>query len=323
MRDNFNRQIDYLRLSITDRCNLRCRYCMPAQGVPLKAQNEILRLEELVTLAQAALKAGIRKIRLTGGEPLVRRNVVSLVRSLHALTGLEEISLTTNGILLPALATPLKEAGLVRVNVSLDTLKPERYAYITRGGNLHEVWRGLRAALAAGLEPVKVNVVVMRGFNEDEILDFARLAVEQPLHVRFIEVMPIGMAAAARLDYVPVAEIRARVEAFYPLQPAPGVKGNGPAVNFTFRDGRGSIGFIGAMSEHFCPRCNRLRLTADGRLRPCLYGDEEIDLRGPLRRGASLEELVALFRQGILCKPQRHHLESEGRRQGLMSQIGG
>ncbi len=323
MQDTFQRQVNYLRIAITDRCNLRCRYCMPATGVPLKNHDDILRLEEIVTLARVAGSTGIKRIRLTGGEPLVRKNVVTLVRQLAALPAIEELSLTTNGILLGGLAHPLKDAGLKRVNISLDTLKKDRYRYITRRGNLASVWQGIHAALAAGLAPVKLNVVIIRGFNDGEVLDFARLAVAEPLHVRFIELMPIGAAAASSSGYVAIDEIKSRINAAYPLEPLAGLATNGPAVNFRVAGGRGSIGFISAMSNHFCHRCNRLRLTADGKLRPCLYWDREIDIKGPLRTGATDAELAAIFTRAITLKPERHHMEDGWSQPRVMSQIGG
>ncbi|MGB9662682.1 MAG: GTP 3',8-cyclase MoaA [Moorellaceae bacterium] len=323
MEDAFGRRINYMRVSITDRCNLRCRYCMPPTGVSLKTHEDILRLEEIVTLVRVATQVGITRVRLTGGEPLVRKNVVNLVRELSKLTALEDISLTTNGLLLNFLAFPLKEAGLARVNISLDSLREERYRYITRGGNIKNVWRGIRAALAAELNPVKLNVVVMRGFNDDEILDFARLAYEQPLHIRFIELMPIGTAAAGEIAYVPVAELRQVIEEHFRLQPIEELRGNGPARSFRMDGGLGTVGFIGALSEHFCHRCNRLRLTADGKLRPCLHWGAEIDVKTPLRSGASSEELLGLFRQAIAAKPKQHHLEEGWRQVRVMSQLGG
>ncbi|MBE3580818.1 MAG: GTP 3',8-cyclase MoaA [Thermoanaerobacteraceae bacterium] len=323
MEDRFGRRINYMRVSITDRCNLRCRYCMPAAGVPLKSHDDILRLEEIVTLVEAAVQVGVRQVRLTGGEPLVRKNVVGLVGRLAALPGLEEVSLTTNGILLGPLARPLKEAGLGRVNISLDSLRPERYRYITRVGNLETVWRGIRAALTVGLTPVKLNVVVVRGFNDDEILDFARLARREPLHIRFIELMPIGTAAAGEAAYVPVAEIKRKVEEEFTLEPLEALRGCGPARSFRVEGGPGSIGFIGALSEHFCHRCNRLRLTADGKLRPCLYWEGEIDVKTPLRNGASQDELVELFRRAVALKPRQHHLEEGWEQPRVMSQLGG
>jgi cyclic pyranopterin phosphate synthase len=312
-----------MRVSITDRCNLGCRYCMPATGVSLKSHEEILRLEEIVTLVQAATQAGIRRVRLTGGEPLVRKDVVTLVRELAKLPALEEISLTTNGLLLNYLALPLKEAGLTRVNISLNSLRPERYRYLTRGGNIKDVWRGIRAALAAGLTPVKLNVVVVRGFNDDEILDFAHLARQEPLHIRFIELMPIGTAANRGVGYVPVAEIRQKIAQHFSLQPLEELRGNGPAQNFRVDEGVGSVGFIGALSEPFCHRCNRLRLTADGKLRPCLHWGEEIDVKTPLRSGASQEELVQLFCQAVAAKPKQHHLKEGWQQPRGMSQLGG
>ncbi|CEP69235.1 Molybdenum cofactor biosynthesis protein A [Moorella glycerini] len=323
MEDTFRRQINYLRIAITDRCNLRCRYCMPATGVPLKSHQDILRLEEIVTLARVAGRTGINRIRLTGGEPLVRKNVVTLVRELAKLPAIKEVSLTTNGIFLSGLARALKEAGLSRVNISLDTLKKDRYRYITRRGNISSVWQGIHAALAVGLTPVKLNVVVTRGFNDDEILDFARLAQEELLHIRFIELMPIGAAAASGSDYVPVDEIKNQISQVYPLEPLADLVTNGPAVNFKVADGKGSIGFISAMSSHFCQRCNRLRLTSDGKLRPCLYWDEEIDIKGPLRAGATEAELAAIFARAVSLKPAKHHMETGWRQPRVMSQIGG
>jgi len=323
VEDAFGRRITYLRISVTDRCNLRCRYCMPEEGVYLKSHEDILRLEEIVRLVQAALQVGIKRVRLTGGEPLVRKNLVSLVQQLASLPGLEEISLTTNGQLLEHLALPLKEAGLKRVNISLDTLQSDRYSFITRGGSIEAVWRGIRAALAAGLVPVKLNVVVVRGFNEDEVLDFASLTLREPLHVRFIELMPIGTAAGGDFGYVSLQEIRKRLALKFKLEPVQDVPGNGPARNFRVAGSLGSLGFIGALSEHFCSRCNRLRLTADGKLRPCLYWQAEVDMKTPLRSGASILELARLFQQAIRLKPQGHRLEAgwiEGR---FMCQIGG
>lgn len=323
MQDSFQRQINYLRIAITDRCNLRCRYCMPAAGVPLKGHQDILRLEEITTLARVAASTGIRRIRLTGGEPLVRKNVVTLVREIAAVPGIEEVSLTTNGIFLGGLALALKEAGLKRVNISLDTLKKDRYRYITRCGNITSVWQGIRAALAVGLAPVKLNVVITRDFNDDEILDFARLAMAEPLHIRFIELMPIGTAADSAAGYVPVAEIQNRIGQEYYLEPLGDLVTNGPAVNFRVAGGRGSVGFISAMSKHFCSRCNRLRLTADGKLRPCLYWDGELDIKGPLRSGATETELAALFARAVNLKPAEHHMENGWRQPRAMSQIGG
>ncbi|MCG0278566.1 MAG: GTP 3',8-cyclase MoaA [Thermanaeromonas sp.] len=323
MEDAFGRRITYLRISVTDRCNLRCRYCMPEEGVRLKSHEDILRLEEIVRLVQAAVQVGIKKIRLTGGEPLIRKNLVSLVRQLSSLPGVEEICLTTNGQLLERLALPLKEAGLKRVNISLDTLQPDRYSFITRGGSIEAVWRGIRAALEADLVPVKLNVVVMRGFNEDEILDFASLTLREPLHVRFIELMPIGAADGADFGYISLQEVWERLASKFKLERVQDLPGNGPARSFRVAGGVGSLGFIGAISEHFCNRCNRLRLTADGKLRPCLYWQVEVDVKTPLRAGASIVELAGLFRQAIRLKPRGHRLEAGWSQERLMCQIGG
>ncbi|HHP51683.1 MAG TPA: GTP 3',8-cyclase MoaA [Moorella mulderi] len=325
----FGRCIEYLRISITDRCNLRCRYCMPPSGITLTTHGDILRLEEIAQLVKAGIRVGIKRLRLTGGEPLLRKNVATLVSLLKGIPGIEEVSMTTNGLLLENLAHPLKAAGLDRINISLDTLRPDRYRYITRWGDWEKTWRGIEAALEAGLHPVKLNVVVLRGFNDDEILDFARLTLDNPLHVRFIELMPLGEALAMESCFMSAEEVRAVITQAYALEPDHGVTTRGPAVNFRIPGAEGTLGFISALSQHFCQRCNRLRLTADGKLRPCLFSDLEIDVKGPLRSGASEEELAALFAQAIALKPQGHHLKKmDGvkRAQALkraMHQIGG
>ena len=323
--DAFNRPISYLRVSVTDRCNLRCVYCMPPEGVPWRPHEEILRYEEIETIVRAAAELGINKVRLTGGEPLVRKGLVDLVRMLARIPGIDDLAMTTNGTLLARYAEELKAAGLKRVNVSLDTLRPERFRRITRLGELSDTLEGIAAAKKAGLVPVKINTVVIRGLNDDEVVDFARLTVEGDWHVRFIEVMPLGDNAEwAGNGYVPMDEVRARIEGeLGELIPAK-MRGSGPARYYRLPGAKGTVGFITPISEHFCHRCNRLRLTADGRLRPCLLSDYEIDLRTPLRRGASAEEIKALIIEGIRNKPERHHLEEglfpHGR---AMSEIGG
>ncbi len=325
LNDTFRRSIDYLRISITDRCNLRCVYCMPEQGVPACSHDEILRYEEIERLARAAAALGVRQLRLTGGEPLVRLGVVDLVRALARIPGIEDIAMTTNGILLSRYAAPLAEAGLRRVNVSLDTLRPERFHAITRWGELDAALAGIEAAFAAGLEPVKINTVVMRGQNDDEVLDLARKTLDARWHVRFIEWMPIGAAARDwRARVVTTAELRAQIEAMLgPLAPD-AVDGAGPARIYRLPGAAGTLGFIGAVSEHFCAGCNRLRLTADGKLRPCLLAGEELDVRAALRRGASEAELQALLLEAVRLKPQAHHLADEAQVQGrAMAQIGG
>lgn len=325
MRDTYQRDINYLRVSVTDRCNLRCVYCMPSEGVKAAPHDEILRLEEIETIVRAASLIGVKKIRLTGGEPLVRLGLEDLVKRISNIQGIDDITLTTNALLLPGRAAALKEAGIKRVNISLDTLRADRYREITRGGDLAVAWNGIKAALEAGLHPVKLNTVVMRGFNDDEILDMARLTLNRPLHVRFIEVMPIGSSSSwATGRFVPTEEIMAQISSkLGPLLPAK-LSGGGPAKYYQLKDAEGTIGFITSMSEHFCQSCNRLRLTSSGALRPCLYDSREIDLKTPLRAGADLKELADLFMDAVALKPDRHHmLEGWHDKNRVMSQIGG
>jgi cyclic pyranopterin phosphate synthase len=325
-RDDFGRAINYLRVSVTDRCNLRCVYCMPAGGVEKQPHAEILRYEELALIIRAAAELGICKVRLTGGEPLARLGLVDFVRMVAAIPGIDDISMTTNGTMLARHAADLAAAGLHRVNISLDTLRDQRFAQITRRGRLQDVWAGITAARFADLVPIKFNMVVVRGLNDDEVTAFARRTLSHGWHVRFIELMPIG----ANLDWVgdgvvPVPEIRARIEADVgPLEPVHGPKGNGPARYYRLPGGEGTLGFIGARSEHFCSTCNRLRLTADGRLRPCLMSDHEIDLRPTLREGANLEAVKALLTEAIHRKPQSHRLAEDFSPQDrTMAEIGG
>ncbi len=324
--DNFNRPISYLRISVTDRCNLRCVYCMPLEGVPCRSHDEILRYEEIELIVRAAASLGISKVRLTGGEPLVRLGFVELVRMLARIPGIDDLAMTTNGTLLARYAAELAQAGLRRVNVSLDTLQPERFRQITRRGDLATVFEGIAAAREADLVPLKVNTVVVRGLNDDEVVDFARLTLEDDWHVRFIELMPLGTNTSwADSGYVSVGEMRRWIEdALGELVPAKVRFGNGPARYYRLSSAIGTIGFISPISEHFCYQCNRLRLTADGRLRPCLLSDYEMDLRTPLRQGASLTEVRELLIRSIGAKPERHHLdESIAPRERAMSEIGG
>lgn len=256
MQDSYGREINYLRISVTDRCNLRCRYCMPPEGVVKKRHEDMLSLEQLCEIAQAAVALGVRKIRITGGEPLVRRGVVGLVESLAALEGVEDLSVTTNGTLLAQFASALKAAGLRRINLSLDTLRPERYAAMTRLGSLENAWAGLEAALAAGLLPIKVNAVLIGGFNDDEILDLVGLTERYPIEMRFIELMPIGQAAFPPSAYLPVDQ------AVPALSPLPEELGTARLYQLPGAPGR--VGLISPLSRHFCGSCNRIRLTADG-----------------------------------------------------------
>jgi cyclic pyranopterin phosphate synthase len=322
--DSFQRPINYLRISVTDRCNLRCLYCMPEEGVSLMSHGDILTYEEIYTVAKVAAGLGINKIRLTGGEPLVRLGLVDLVRMLAGIETVDDISMTTNGILLSQHAAELKQAGLRRVNVSLDTLKPDRFARITRCGKLEDTLRGIEAARAAGLDPVKINVVVIPGVNADEIPDFALKTVRDGWHVRFIEHMPVNGDVSASLGLVSVEEMKKCIGPLGALEPANVKVGNGPAKYFRLPGATGTIGFITPVTEHFCYQCNRLRLTADGKLRPCLLSEEEIDLRETLRSGAAPDELKSLIEKAIACKPESHHLTAGSRHKGRpFSQVGG
>jgi GTP 3',8-cyclase len=306
LKDNFLRVIDYLRISITDRCNLRCLYCMPAEGVLPCGHKDILRYEEIIRVAEVAASLGVKKVRLTGGEPLTRKNVVFLISSLKKISGIEDLSMTTNGVFLERFSRELRAAGLDRVNVSIDSFSPERYRQITRTGELDAVLRGISAAEQAGLRPLKINMVPMRGINDDEIEAFARRTIDSDCEIRFIEVMPsacIDFWSPER--YIPTEEIRKAIEALGPLDPVRPRK-NGPSRYFRLKGAKGVIGFISALSHHFCEDCNRLRLTADGKLRPCLFSETEIDLKSPLRNGSPDAEIARLLRLAVEVKPEGH-----------------
>jgi cyclic pyranopterin phosphate synthase len=325
-QDDFGRAINYLRVSVTDRCNLRCVYCMPEEGVAGKAHGDILRYEDLVRIIRAAADLGISKVRVTGGEPLVRKDLTGFVGMVAAIPGIDDLSMTTNGMLLARHAAGLARAGLHRVNVSLDTLQPDRFQRITRRGRLDDVWAGLEAAERSGLTPIKINVVVVRGLNDDEVVDFARRTRSEGWHVRFIELMPIGANVSWAGDgVVPVPEIRARIEAAEGrLTPVHGPRGNGPARYYHLAGAEGTVGFIGAMSDHFCSACNRLRLTADGRLRPCLMSSQEIDLHARVRAGGGDDEIRTLLAHAVQLKPRQHHLaEAQSPQDRTMAEIGG
>ena len=326
LADAFARPITYLRISVTDRCNLRCTYCMPEAGLPWIEKAEILSFEEIERLVRAAASVGVRSVRLTGGEPLVRRDLPALVARLARIDGIEDIALSTNGMLLADLARPLAEAGLARVNVSLDTLRADRFEAIARRPGLERVLAGIDAAIGAGLGPVKINVVAMRGVNDDEIVAFAEFARERRVFVRFIEMMPVIENADAQADrYVAADELLARLRDVGDLQPVTGPSGNGPARYFAFPGSAGAVGVISPLSHEYCDTCNRVRLTADGRLRLCLFGDREIDFRTPLRAGAGESELAQLLRGAMLIKPERHHLRlgEASSRMRAFSEIGG
>jgi GTP 3',8-cyclase len=323
LRDQFGRTIEYLRISVTDRCNFRCMYCMPAEGLQWLPRQDLLSYEEITEVVRQLAPLGLRRLRLTGGEPTIRPDLVKLVSMLKAIPGIEDIALSTNGVKLPELAAPLRAAGLDRVNMSADSLQPERIAKIARRNLGFDPIIGAQAAEAAGLGPIKINVVVMKGINDDEVEDFARLTLTRPWYVRFIELMPVGDMAHLTWEHVvPSDEILARVGSVAPLQAfTPEVKGNGPAAYYRFAGGVGAIGVITPMTHTYCGSCNRVRLTADGRLRTCLFGDHEVDLRTPLRAG---ERLEPFFVKALEEKPKEHGL-LQMKVGGLkaLSQVGG
>jgi cyclic pyranopterin phosphate synthase len=324
-QDSYGRRIDYLRISLTDRCNMRCVYCMPAIGMQFQPRPELLTNEELLLVVRAAAAAGFRKLRLTGGEPALRQDLVELVRAMKAVPGIEQIAMTTNALRLRKLAGPLKEAGLDRVNVSIDSLDPVKFRQMTRGGNLDEVWAGIMAADEVGLRPIKLNAVVVRGMNDDEVVRLAELTTRHPWEFRFIEVMPLtGVAGLAEEGVVSTAELIARIEAhFGPLTPY-GQDPADPARRFRIPGAPGKLGFISAVTDPFCATCNRMRLTADGRLHLCLLRDDEVDLRAAIRSGATVAEVEQIVRHAVQLKPWGHGLP-DGVLPTLrgMSQLGG
>ncbi len=326
--DPFGRPITYLRISLTDRCNLRCVYCMPKEGLQWQPRADQLSQEEIVRVVETAAQGGVKRVRLTGGEPLVHPHVVEIVRRIASIPNIEEVSLTTNAMLLERLAQPLADAGLKRVNISLDSLDADKFRRITRGGDINRVWKGIAAAECAHLTPIKLNTVIVRGLNADEIPDFARLTMEHPWHVRFIEIMPIGNARdcgkgfpAPSERYVSVQEMRNTLSTF-DLRPVTAPTGNGPARTYRISGALGTIGFISPLGEHFCQNCNRLRLTSDGKLRSCLVIPNETFLRDAVRSNQALEPF---FEKAIAQKPEYHDMfvsVPAGSQRG-MSQIGG
>lgn len=307
--DAFRRPITYLRISVTDRCNLRCVYCMPEAGLPWIPKPDILTFEEIVSIVRAAASVGVRSIRLTGGEPLIRRELDRLVAMIAAIPGIEDIALSTNGLLLEAQAPALRAAGLTRANISLDTLREDRFTAIARRPGLGKVLAGIDAAIAAGLAPIKINTVVMRGSNDDELEDFAKLTRERAVHVRFIEVMPVEENVGLQRDaWVSSDEVLERLRTLGELHPVPNPHGNGPARTFAYEGAPGSVGVISPLAHDYCETCNRVRLSADGNLKLCLFGDHLIDLRTPLREGGGEDAIVALLRGAMHVKPERHHL---------------
>ncbi|HSN75240.1 MAG TPA: GTP 3',8-cyclase MoaA [Anaerolineae bacterium] len=325
LQDSYGRRIDYLRISLTDACNLRCVYCMP-EDMRFRPRAELLQDDEILLIVRVAAELGTTKIRLTGGEPTIRPGMVELVRAIAATPGIGQVAMTTNGLLLAELAEPLARAGLRGLNVSIDTLDAVKFRRITRWGDLRRVWDGIAAAEAARITPLKLNAVVTRGFNEDEVAPLARLSIDHSWHIRFIELMPLGSVADFQQEaVVSSAETRALIEAeLGPLYPVPGYDGHDPARPYRLAGARGQIGFISTVTEPFCAGCNRFRLTADGKLRLCLLRDREVDLLTPLRQGCTVEQLRSLIRNAVWNKPWGHGLpDGDVPQLRVMSQIGG
>ncbi len=325
LKDRYQRTINYLRISVTDRCNLRCQYCMPEEGIPLIDHEDILRYEEILRLVRVYAQEGINKVRITGGEPLVRKGIVNFITELSAIPGIRDLSMTTNGVLLKDFARPLKVAGLKRINISLDAVDPETFFRITRRNKFHDVWAGIQECITVGLSPVKLNVVIINGTNEKEVFDFARLTLDFPLVVRFIEYMPAGESRWNHELVYPNSHIKEQIQELGTLIPLPDEKNDGPAVRYQLKNSLGEIGFINPISSHFCHLCNRIRLTADGHLRTCLFHDDEIDLKPFLRNGCDDEKLREKLLHALEKKPKQHQIhEAHFKKcQRTMSLIGG
>ncbi len=308
--DSYGRVHDYLRISVTDRCNLRCVYCMGPQGITQIPHQEILSYEEIMQVVKTAVPLGIRRIRITGGEPLTRKGVAHLVEQISELPEIEDLSLTTNGILLPRYAGSLKSAGLKRVNISLDSLKPDKYRAITRKGELRQALQGINTALELGLTPVKINTVLIKGFNDDEVVDFLKLVQQKPVHLRFIEYMPIGdHDRYYQRHYLPLSFVQETARAAgLPLTPAASRTGAGPAEWFTIPGGQGTVGLIHPISRHFCHSCNRLRLTPEGHIKTCLYWNHEYRVRPCVN---DPEALTRLLLTAVKEKPAQHRMNQE------------
>ncbi len=327
-RDRFGREINYLRISVIDHCNLRCVYCMPLRGLTFIPSPELLTATEIETVARAAVACGFRKFRLTGGEPTLRPDIVEITRRIAGVSGVADLAMTTNAILLPRLARPLAEAGLRRLNIHVDTLDPDRLKKLMRFGTIEEIEAGIEAAESAGLLPIKLNCVVTRDYNDADVVGLARRAKERGWHVRFIELMPLGGGEAAHValsQYVPSKETRARIEAALgPLFEAPSANPSDEARNFRFEEGGGVVGFISPVSEPYCGTCNRMRLTADGRFHLCLLHDDELDVKAALRGGAGVAEVAAILERAVGQKPTGHRLdEGISTEDRSMFQLGG
>ena len=324
--DPYKRKINYLRISVTDRCNLRCRYCMPEEGISLIPHNAILTYEEILRIVRVFAAEGISKVRLTGGEPLVRKGIVDFISYLSQIEQIKDLSLTTNGLLLKEFAHDLKGAGLKRINISLDSLKKDRFLQITRRDGFEQVWAGIEEALRVGLSPIKINMVAIKGLNDDEIESFARLTTHLPLTIRYIEYMPSGNGEEWKeSDMLTIPQIKSHLEHIGKLILIPTGQWDGPAKRFKIDGAIGEIGLIGAVSSHFCEECNRIRLTPDGKIRTCLFSDDEIDVREILRNGGTDQDLKGRLLVALATKPERHHINTHQFKkcQRNMSAIGG
>ena len=323
--DKYDRHLNYLRISITDRCNLKCMYCMPPGFIPRLSHNEILRYEEIIRIIKVGIFLGISKVRITGGEPLIRKGVYDFLEQLSRMDGLRDIALTTNGVSLKDNIEKVKTAGIKRINISIDTLSRKKYKQITGYDRFDQVWEGIELAHKNGFDPIKLNMVALSGVNDDELADFARLSLSYPFHIRFIEYMPIGKSRMNSSPLLLVPEIKKRISTVGKLIPVKNSINDGPAERYKFEGAKGEIGFIGALSHHFCNRCNRLRLTASGQLRPCLLSDHYEDLKSPIRNGCSDEELAEIFLAALQHKPSDHNLSISNQTEvsGQMSSIGG
>jgi GTP 3',8-cyclase len=324
--DPYDRNLCYLRVSITDRCNLRCQYCCPpGRDFEWLAHEEILRYEEILRVIRVGVRLGITKVRVTGGEPLVRNGVYEFLEKLNRIEGISDISLTTNGVMLKNNIGRIKAAGINRLNISLDTLKPEKFQEITGRDRFQDVWQSILDAHEAGLHPIKINTVAMKGVNDDELSEIAELTFQYPFHMRFIEYMPIGDSPLEKGKLLLAPEIMGRLQSLGELLPVKHASNEGPAERYRFKDAIGEIGFIRPMSHHFCKRCNRLRLTSSGQLRPCLLSDRQEDLKSLLRSGCSDEDIARTFIKVIRYKPRGHHLDEPVHEavRGRMSSIGG
>ncbi|MDD5773537.1 MAG: GTP 3',8-cyclase MoaA [bacterium] len=330
LKDNFGREINYLRISLTDRCNLRCIYCLPTEGVALLPHDDIMTYEEILRFVRIIAGLGVDKVRLTGGEPLVRSGIIDFIKELKKIPGLKDLSLTTNGIIFQDKLEELYKAGLRRVNISVNTLKKDKYLKITGAKNNHftKIIRGIEEALEIGMDPIKINVVALKGINDDEILDFARLSKDKNLHIRFIEFMPIKERGIDwHGSFIPVETIKLIIENKYGKLIPFKKKYGGPADSFKLKDSKGTLGFISPISSCFCEDCNRLRLTSDGKLRLCLFSDTEVDVKNMIRNGANEKDLINMIKQAVSEKPKQHNLNIKNNSflgcRRTMAEIGG